>query len=50
MRQATSTTEFVFDAVQLLFQDQLLAVSPMELKMVKEDTPFIQTSYEAFTR
>jgi len=50
MRQATATTEFVFDAVQLLFQDQLLPVSPMELKMIKEDTPFIQTSYDAFTK
>jgi len=46
MRNATDTCKLIFDAVQLLFQDQMAPIEPGELTILKQQTPFVKDSYE----
>jgi dynein heavy chain len=48
-RNATDTTRFIFDTVNILFQDALVPVGPRDFSMLKVATPFIMDSYDEFT-
>ena len=48
MRNATDTCRFIFDAVQLLFQDQMIPVEVGTLNMLKQETSFVKCSYEDY--
>lgn len=48
-RNATDTTRLIFDTVNILFQDPLVAVGPRDYNMLKQLTPFIADSYDEWT-
>ena len=48
-RNATDTTRLIFDTVNLLFQETLVAVTPKNYNMLKQECPFIQDSYDDFS-
>lgn len=49
-RNATDTTRLIFDTVNILFQEPLIPVGTKLYKMIKQETLFVEDSYDQWTQ
>ena len=49
-KNPVDTTKFIFDAVNLIFQSPITAVSPHQLTISKQAVDFIKDSFEECTK
>ena len=47
MRKPTDTTRLILDALQILFQGKMIKCSPGTISMLKLETKFLETSFDA---